>query len=155
MADARPEWNNIRLQQGERVIREYRASFASDGVVWAIASVFTLGLALPFAIIFHWARKQNRWAVTDRRLLSRLGVFNKQSLVINFTRVTDIEVKRPVMAQLFGNGRVLVNTAGSSQAEFIVYGQKYPDRVGDDIRDAMAAFYSDDPQSEERDDQEA
>jgi len=155
MAEVRREWNNVRLQPDEEVLYEYRASFASDGIVWAIASIFTLGLALPFALVFQWARKQNRWAVTDRRLLSRLGVFNKRSLVVNFTRVTDIEVKRPLLAQLFGNGRVLVNTAGSAQAEFIVYGQKNPDRVGDDIRDAMARFYVDDPRAEEEDDQEA
>lgn len=132
------KWRNIKLQPDEMVIREFTPGFAMWHVVFLVLTVLTSGVALPLWIYAAWANTQTKWAVTNRRLLERKGVFNKRSIIIDKDKITDIEVHRPLLAQVFHNGKVLANTAGSSGKELTIKGQSQPDTVADEIRDALS-----------------
>lgn len=127
------KWKSSSLQPGEYVIREYYPSFLPEALVWIIACVLTLGLTIPFFAVHLYIRKQFCWAITNRRLLSRLGVIDKRFMEVDFDRITDIAVDKPLLAQFFGTGRVLINTAGAPTPEFIIHGQRNPDAIRNDI----------------------
>jgi uncharacterized membrane protein YdbT with pleckstrin-like domain len=106
------KWRNIRLQPDEMVIREYKPGLGLWHLIFFILSVVTFGLFLLIWLYVVWANSQTRWAVTNKRVLERSGVFSKRSVIIDRDKITDIEVRRPLLAQVFHNGKVFMNTAG-------------------------------------------
>ena len=90
---------------------------------------FTLG-----AVITWWWIKQYRYLITDKRIIARVGVFNKEAIIIRLDRVQDVIVHRPVWAQLFRNGRVTIATAGGPTRELVIPNQEDPDKVANAIR---------------------
>lgn len=132
------KWRNIKLQPDEMIIREFSPGFAMWHVTFAILLIPTFGIMLPFWILAAWINRQTKWAVTNKRLLERSGAFSKRSIIIDREKITDVEVRRPLLAQVFHNGKVLVNTAGSAGKEFTIKGQRQPDNIADDIRDALS-----------------
>ena len=134
---ATKKWNNIRLQEEENVIKEYHPGLRMLHFSMLILLLPTFGLVLLAWPVMAWMRQQDRWAVTNKRVLARLGVFNKRAFTINLEKITDIEVQRPFLAGALQTGRVLINTAGTSAKELTIYRQGDPDAVSDDIREAM------------------
>lgn len=132
-----PEWYGIGLQPGEEIMQEFQASFFVESIYWWVAIFFTLGLAFPFFILRRWARKRHRWAVSNKRIMSRLGVFNRTSTIIEHEDILDTNIDKPLLAGLWGNGKVLIESrSGGEGAEMIIWRQHNPDVVRDIVIDA-------------------
>ncbi|MEZ4630805.1 MAG: PH domain-containing protein [Deinococcales bacterium] len=130
-------WRHIQLLDGEEIKlqKSWEPSFFLNTIYWSVAMVFTLGLSIPFFLLFRWARKRNRWMLTNRRLLSRLGVFNRRSVAIELSDVIDTQVKRPLATTFLGRGLVEIQTrAGGEGPEMVIDMQHNPD----DIRNKIA-----------------
>ncbi len=130
-------WYGVPLRDGEEVLHEYTPSYLWPGVGFVLFSVVTLGIGFLFMPIHYWAYKQNRWAVTNQRVIARLGVFSKKTISVPKEKITDVTVVRPFMSQVFHSGQVLINTAGSSSRELKIFGQPDPDLVHAQIEEAF------------------
>lgn len=137
-ADGKFYWRNIQLLDGEELLidKSWRPSFFLQSIFWWIAIVMTLGLALPFFIVARWARKRNSWTITNKRLLSRIGIFNRDSITIELGDVIDTRVIRPLATTFLGRGLIEIETrAGGEEPEMIINFQHEPD----DIRNVITA----------------
>lgn len=132
-----PKWYGIHLEKNEIIIEEFQASFFVETIYWWVAIFFTLGLAVPFFLILRWARKRHRWALTNQRLMARLGIFNRVSPVIEYKDVLDTKVERPFFASVLGNGKVRIESrSGGSGPELTIWRQHDPDSVRNSLNDA-------------------
>ncbi len=136
--DGKSYWRNIQLLDGEKLLIEdsWRPSFFLQSIFWWVAIIMTLGLSLPFFMIARWARKRNSWTISNKRLLSRVGIFNRDSITIELSDVIDTKVKRPLATSFLGRGIVEIETrAGGEEPEMIIDFQHEPD----DIRNIITA----------------
>ena len=141
-ADGKSYWRNIQLLDGEKLLIEqsWRPSFFLQSIFWWVAIVMTLGLAAPFYIVARWARKRNSWTISNKRLLSRIGIFNRDSITIELSDVIDTKVKRPLATSFLGRGIIEIETrAGGEEPEMIIDFQHEPD----DIRNIITAANND------------
>jgi len=131
-------WDNIALRRGEEVVEEYRASalwptigsslgFAVPFLIWP--GIWTFLGWLAFTVSWRWGEHENRWAITNQRILQRTGVGAKKATSIDLTRVTDVSVERPYFNPILRRGKVRVNSAGRSDDEIIMFGMADPDAV--------------------------
>lgn len=151
-------WKGVILDDDEYVLRVLYTSFLSQLLMWtssiallvAVSQLILpwrfgaiLGLSVSSGMLVHWwYTRRFAWAATNRRVISRLGFLNKTGSSVSYTRVTDVDVRRPFMCWLFGNGKVLVNTAAGSGDDLTIYGQAYPESI-----EALIRQYSDWAQS--------
>jgi uncharacterized membrane protein YdbT with pleckstrin-like domain len=97
------------------------------GVLFLVAS---LGLLLP--LMYMWFFVQ--YAITDNRVMSRVGIFTKQSVSVDLTAITDIHTFEPFWERLVSrSGTMGVNTAGGSRMELILTHVSKPDNLKQDI----------------------
>ena len=140
-ADGKSYWRNIQLLEGEtlKIDESWRPSFFLQSIFWWVAIIMTLGLSLPFYLVARWARKRNSWTISNKRLLSRVGIFNRDSITIELSDVIDIKVKRPLATSFLGRGIIEIETrAGGEEPEMIIDFQHEPD----DIRNMITAASS-------------
>ena len=134
-SSSQPDWQAFRqvlLSLIPDVFHDYVAWLSWSRIVTLFIAerLLTLGYA-------YWATKSNRWAVTNQRLLARLGGVNKRSQAIDYDRISDIEARQPALSPLFKHGKVLVSVAGDGRYYYVISGQADPDKMMDDIRRVM------------------
>jgi hypothetical protein len=67
--------------------------------------------------------------VTNRRVIFREGLIGKAERAIPLSRVTDVSVKYSMAGRVAGYGTVVVQSAGSSEAEIVAEDIKDPEGV--------------------------
>lgn len=121
------------LEPDERILEVTHPS-----AFWSVLILFIFGTGLPFlflvALVVWWAKHQHRYAVTNKRILVRTGVFDKRGMQIRRERITDVTVIRPFLVWLWHNGQVKISTAGGPGAQVAIHGQPNPDRLANAIR---------------------
>lgn len=99
------------LEPDERTLKVPRPSVLRGVLFWLFASAL-FPLFTSIAPIAWWVKTQHRYAITNKRILVRTGVFNKTALRVRRERITDVTVKRPFMVWLWQDGQVMISTAG-------------------------------------------
>ena len=126
-------WNGVTLEPDERIVLEVRRS-----AFWAVLTLIVLTLLVPLLwplpVAVWWGIKQNRYAVTDKRVMVREGVFSKQAMQVRLEQITDVSVRRPFLCSILHHGSVMVATAGGPTKEITIPWQPNPDRVADALR---------------------
>jgi len=95
---------------------------AGDGLIAGLASI---GFALlSLYLIARWLPWRARWyLLTDRRVIARWGVFNRQQAALLLDRVQDAQLGRPFpLSLLRGYGVVHIESAGENSREIISSG---------------------------------
>jgi len=150
---SRDDWP---LEPGERVLLERRPDaadvplsalgFAVIAVViaagfWWLAGLPNLtigraGVLLVVAVVLGgrlaWGevqRRCRRFALTDRRVLARFGVFSRHLSVLPLHRVQHVIVARRFRDRLAGIGTVGLATAGTGSIEVAWIGVRDPEAV--------------------------
>lgn len=111
-----------------------------DGFVgWA----FVAGIALVMTIRILF-RLQFSWHLTTERLIEYRGILVRDMNVVRFDSVTDMRVRKPLLANLFGTGKIRVNTAGSEGYQITLFGQHQASLIETEIvrakRDYLARY---------------
>lgn len=102
------------------------------GIVLAIPIGFGAYLVLQ-GILFYLSHK---FILTNKRIIEVQGFISKRTISSNFAAVTDIVVRQdPIERFLLNTGTILVNTAGSPQAEVVLLGVENPYLYKQKIRD--------------------
>lgn len=129
------KWENVMLEPDERILEVTRPSALWVVMFWLLATAI-FPLAMFIAPIAWWVKTQHKYAITNKRILVRTGVFNKTAMQMRRERVTDVMVIRPFWVWFWHNGKVLISTAGGPGAQVTIPGQMDPDRIANAIRDA-------------------
>ncbi|MEM6427749.1 MAG: PH domain-containing protein [Deinococcota bacterium] len=154
----RRHWKNVILDDDEYVEMIIYTSFLAEFVAWfslACVVIFVVQLVFPLrwgffgvmvvsaGMLAHWwYTRRSAWAITNRRVISRLGFLSKRGTSVSYNRVTDIDVIRPFLCEFFGTGKINVNTAAGSGDNLEIYEQRQPEKVESIIRTFAAKMNS-------------
>ena len=83
----------------------------SDDLVWW---VFVAVVARAVWMAFEWSN--DRFIVTDRRIMLVMGILTRKVAMMPLMRVTDLTFERPVVGRLLGYGTFVFESAGQDQA---------------------------------------
>jgi len=98
------------------------------------------GASLPPLYLTYFIR----YAITDRRVMSREGLLKKDFVAVDLSSITDITIKERLLERIITHsGNVLINTAGSSGIELTLQHAARPfDRRQDIFRHRQEAAAS-------------
>ena len=78
--------------------------------------VLLVGMAmLVGASIRHWT---SEFAVTDRRVIIKVGLISRQTIEINMSKVESVEVRQGILARLLNYGTIVVIGTGGTKEPF-------------------------------------
>ena len=78
--------------------------------------VLLVGIAmLVGAWIRHWT---SEFAVTDRRVIIKVGLISRQTIEINMSKVESVEVRQGILARLLNYGTIVVIGTGGTKEPF-------------------------------------
>jgi uncharacterized membrane protein YdbT with pleckstrin-like domain len=78
--------------------------------------VLLVGMAmLGGAWIRHWT---SEFAVTDRRVIIKVGLISRQTIEINMSKVESVEVRQGILARLLNYGTIVVIGTGGTKEPF-------------------------------------
>lgn len=109
---------------------------------WSTYIPITVGL-IAFANFLH--NRQHRWKLTSEQIIAHTGILVRHTQVIRLDRITDIRVRTPILASLFGTGAVLVSTAGSDGIELTIFRQHQANKIEAQIARAKRAYNASNP----------
>lgn len=79
--------------------------------------IWLAALALVGNFVFRLAEwNEDRFIVTDRRIMMVTGLITRQVAMMPLARVTDMSYQRSVAGRLFGWGTFIIESAGQDQA---------------------------------------
>lgn len=101
-------------------------------VLWAAALIWFL-----VAPLVRWGT--TIFAVTDRRVMYRTGVFNKSGIDIPIARINSVQFKHDFIDRLFGAGTLIIESASDAPLEFndIPSVEKVHNLLYDELNDAL------------------
>ena len=102
------------------------------GVLWAAALVWFL-----VAPLVRWGT--TIFAVTDRRVMYRTGVFNKSGIDIPIARINSVQFRHDFIDRMFGAGTLIIESASDEPLEFndIPRVQQVHSLLYDELNDAL------------------
>ncbi len=118
------------LMAGEQVILQTRIHgivFVPPAVVillgvglfmMPVAGLLVLAIGvvmLAAAWIRHWT---SEFAVTDRRVIIKVGLISRQTIEINMSKVESVEVRQGILARLLNYGTIVVIGTGGTKEPF-------------------------------------
>jgi uncharacterized membrane protein YdbT with pleckstrin-like domain len=102
------------------------------GALWAVALIWFL-----VAPLIRWGT--TIFAVTNRRVMYRTGVFNKSGIDIPVARINSVQFRQAFIDRLFGAGTLIVESASDEPLEFkdIPRVEKVHNLLYDELNDAL------------------
>lgn len=96
---------------GELVYHPSEPVVATAVVV--IACFFVL-LAAESALKAWLRRITTEFAITDRRVIYKTGLFSRHTLEMNRSKVESVDVDQPLLGRVFGYGTIILRGTGST-----------------------------------------
>jgi len=84
----------------------------------AIAGLVLLGLGATTAVIGFLKRSATEMAVTNKRLVVKIGVLNRRTYEILLSKVESIHVEEGLLGRMLGYGSVVVRGTGGTPEPF-------------------------------------
>ncbi len=97
------------LMAGERVTHRTKLHWT---VFLSLKALFTLFLA-PLV-----ARATSEFAVTDRRVIIKVGLVSRKTVELNLEKVESIGVDQTILGRIFGYGTIVVVGTGGTREPF-------------------------------------
>ena len=114
-----PEQINGTHDQGDDLLRTFKPAIPNAVIPLAIVGLFfpPLWLFLP---IVAWQVAVRRYLVEEDRVVIRGGIVYKSVTAVLFNRIDSLQQNQGALGKMFGNGRVIILTAGSSMPDLVV-----------------------------------
>ena len=97
------------LLNGEQVV----------AITWRHWITFLTWRGLFTLFIAPWLdRRSSEFAVTNRRLIIKVGIFDRKTMDLNLSKVESIDVEQGVWGRMFGYGTLNVIGTGGSRESF-------------------------------------
>ena len=81
-------------------------------------SPLTVAIGLAWVLAVHIRRQSSEFAVTNKRVVIKLGVFKTRSVELLPSKVEGVTVEQDVWGKLFGYGDIVVTGSGGSKESF-------------------------------------
>lgn len=81
-------------------------------VPWFLACVFWIYATIAYFL--------SEFAVTDKRVIMREGLFNKHIAELRISTISQVNVNQSVFGQLFNYGTVTLNAFGASDSFYLI-----------------------------------
>jgi uncharacterized membrane protein YdbT with pleckstrin-like domain len=92
--------------------------------LWAAASENRIIVVLPLAAIAllilmpYLQRRSSEFAVTNKRVIVKVGVLSTRSVELLLSKVEGITVTQDLMGKLFGYGEIVITGSGGTKEQF-------------------------------------
>lgn len=114
--------------------------FITLSIIFPLAGfIFSALMALPIIFIL-WKIiliRSVKYQITNQRVVSKTGIFSKQTEMIELYRVRDLEVFEPFLFRIFGKGNLKLITADTSTPSFMLRAIPNPQKLFDELRIAV------------------
>jgi uncharacterized membrane protein YdbT with pleckstrin-like domain len=99
-------------------------------------TIFSLGIWLIW-----W--RNNYLALTERSIIRRKGVFNKEERAVPLNQVQDISISHGIVRRILGHGDISIDTAGSDATEVVMQYADAPEEFRSLVFAQIDKFYGD------------
>ncbi len=103
------------LGRNERIFHATRIS------LWSLAPLIFLGIAtLPVVVglfvlgVVYIRYRSTEIAVTNRRIVVKLGFISRRTVEINVTKIESVQVSQGILGRLFGFGTLVIAGTGAT-----------------------------------------
>ena len=136
-------WQGVELEPDERIVKEFTESSKIPVLMglgfwpilaWLFSSWAWLLFAVPGMIFAAWWTSERKYCITDKRIMARVGIFNKEATQIRLDRISNVSVERPFYNQAREDGIVRITTAGGPQRELVIPRLPDPDAIANLLR---------------------
>jgi uncharacterized membrane protein YdbT with pleckstrin-like domain len=83
-----------------------------------VLAVLPGAIALVFFLISFIKRRTSEFAVTNKRVILKLGVLNTRSVELLLSKIEGIAVTQSLAGRLFGFGAIVITGSGGTQEPF-------------------------------------
>lgn len=87
---------------------------------WVVAALVMIGLAAWSALSAWIVRTTSEFAVTDKRLIAKVGLISRRTLEMHLTKIESLAIDQPVLGRILGFGTVRCRGTGAGDQEFKV-----------------------------------
>ena len=95
----------------------------SNPVLGGLLLIVVATALIPIFYLFYFVH----YAITDRRVMSREGIFHKRFVTVSLRSITDVSITEPFLQRLITHtGTIAVNTAGSPGVELYYRHVRHP-----------------------------
>jgi uncharacterized membrane protein YdbT with pleckstrin-like domain len=94
--------------------RIYQPSDPLVATTFIVVACFFALVALESALRAWIRRVTTEFAVTDRRVIYKTGLFSRHTLEMNRGKVESVDVEQPFTGRLFGYGTIVLRGTGST-----------------------------------------
>ena len=84
----------------------------------AAVAIFPLEVAVILVAVPHVKRRNSEFAVTNKRVIVKLGVLNVRSVELLLSKVEGVTVNQTVLGRMLGYGEIVVTGSGGTQERF-------------------------------------
>jgi uncharacterized membrane protein YdbT with pleckstrin-like domain len=103
------------LIPGEQVV--YRAELHWIIFIWpAIFSLILIGI--PWLIAAILQKKTTEMAVTNKRVIIKIGIISRRTIEMNLSKIENIEVNQSLIGRIFGYGIITIVGTGGTHEPF-------------------------------------
>ncbi len=90
----------------------------SNSGTLAAVGVVSLALAAVVVAVAFWSRSKTEMAVTNRRVLVKVGILKRHSTEIMLSKIESIRVEQSLAGRIFGFGTIVVRGTGGTPEPF-------------------------------------
>jgi uncharacterized membrane protein YdbT with pleckstrin-like domain len=90
---------------------------SNSGTLTAVGVLLLVVAAVVVAVAF-WRRSKTEMAVTDRRVLVKVGILARRSVEIMLSKIESITVDQSLAGRIFGFGTIVVRGTGGTPEPF-------------------------------------
>lgn len=87
-------------------------------VDWIVSGLIMVGLAAWSALSAWIHRTTSEFAVTDRRLIAKVGLISRRTVEMHLTKIESLAIDQPVLGRILGFGTVRCRGTGAGDQEF-------------------------------------
>jgi uncharacterized membrane protein YdbT with pleckstrin-like domain len=91
-------------------------------IFFCVAAIPTIGITLiigiPWLIRAWIARATSEFAITNKRVIIKVGWIRRKTIEMNISKVESVDVAQGIFARIFGWGKITVVGTGGSREPF-------------------------------------
>jgi uncharacterized membrane protein YdbT with pleckstrin-like domain len=94
------------------------AWFLATTSTWSNYAWAPLGLGAFILLVAFIKRQSSDFAVTNKRVMMKVGVFHTRSIELLLSKVEAIAVEQPILGRIFGYGNIVITGSGGTRESF-------------------------------------
>ncbi|MDQ2962146.1 MAG: PH domain-containing protein [Pseudomonadota bacterium] len=94
------------------------AAWFLSGSTWSSYAWIPIGLAALILVATFINRQSSDFAVTNKRVMMKVGVFSTRSIELLLNKIEAIAVEQSLLGRLFGYGDIVITGSGGTKEAF-------------------------------------